>query len=320
VSILTSIVSAAAHAVPATRAGRLLVLIYHRVHERPDPMFPGEVDAARFDGQMQLVRRHCNPVALDEGVEQLRAGSLPDRAVAVTFDDGYADNATVALPILQRHRVPATFFVATGFLDGGRMWNDSLIEALRRAPDGPLDLADLGLGTLALGPEESRGAVAGRLLAAVKHLPPADRQARVDQICARVGPRLPDDLMMSSAQVRQLAEAGMAIGAHTVSHPILCKLSQDEARAEIERGRADLERIVGHPIRAFAYPNGRPGDDYTLRDRGIVEDLGFDFAVSTRWGAATAGSDRYQLPRFTPWDREPSRWLARLLLAFRNAA
>ena len=112
----------------------------------------------------------------------------------------------------------------------------------------------------------------------------------------------------------------MEIGAHTMTHPILRALTEQAAAAEIGGSRAALEAITGKPVRAFAYPNGRPGDDYTERDRNLVASLGFDFASSTRWGAATRESDVYQLPRFTPWDRTPARWLARLLLAFRNPA
>ena len=172
-------------------------------------MFPGEVDAVRFDEQMSLLRDHCQPLSLEEAVAGLTSGSLPPRAVAVTFDDGYADNAAVALPILQRHGIRATFFVAPGFLDGGRMWNDSVIEAVRRAPAGALDLTEFGLGILPLGEESTRGAVAESLIRSVKHLPQAERQRRVDRLCAVIGAELPRDLMMTSAEVRQLADAGM---------------------------------------------------------------------------------------------------------------
>lgn len=318
--IPNSVVSALAHALPGTHGGRLLILIYHRVHPRPDPMFPGEVDATRFDWQMALLRRHCHPIALADGVARLRSGDLPPRAVAITFDDGYADNATVALPILQRHGLSATFFIAPGFLDGGRMWNDSIIEAVRRACGDRLDLAVFDLASLDLGPVESRGTVADAIIASVKHLDPGERLARVTEFCSRLGAELPSDLMMTSAQVRHLADAGMEVGAHTMTHPILRVLSAEAARQEIMRSREVLARITGRPVRAFAYPNGRPGDDYTERDRDIVAELGFDYAPCTRWGVATARSDRLQLPRFTPWDRTPKRWLARLLLAFRKAA
>lgn len=318
-SLLTATVSAIGRVLPGTHSSRLLILIYHRVHPRPDPMFPGEVDAERFDQQMALLRRHCRPMPLAEGVEGLKRHQLPPRAVAVTFDDGYADNATVALPILQGHGVPATFFVATGFLDGGRMWNDTIIESVRRASGDSLDLAPVGLGVEPLGPEATRGALAERIIRSVKHLLPSERSQKVEALRDAIGQPLPDDLMMSSRQVRSLAEAGMEVGAHTINHPILRSLSVDDARREIDGSRAELERITGRPVKAFAYPNGRPGEDYTQRDRDIVESLGFSYAPATRWGVASSSTDRYQLPRFTPWDRSPARWLARLLLQFRSA-
>ena len=314
--MLSSLVSALAHALPATRANRLLILIYHRVHARPDPMFPGEVDAERFDWQMALLRRHCQPMPLVDGRRPALSGTLPPRAVTVTFDDGYADNATVALPTLLEHGIHATFFIATGFLDGGRMWNDTVIEAVRLAQGSALDLSDLGLGTVPLGDPISRSRVAERILGTIKHLPPDERLSRAQGLAARIGLPLPADLMMNSGQVRSLVEAGMEIGAHTISHPILRVLGNEAAAAEIAGGRRVLEAMIGRPVRAFAYPNGRPGDDYSERDRELVASEKFELAVSTRAGAATRASDPFQLPRFTPWDRQPERWLARLLLAF----
>jgi peptidoglycan/xylan/chitin deacetylase (PgdA/CDA1 family) len=319
-SVAVRIVATAARALPATRAHRLVTLIYHRVHPQPDRMFPGEVDGTRFDWQMSLLRRHCHPLPLADAAAKLRSASLPPRAVAVTFDDGYADNETTALPILERYGIEATFFVAPGFLDGGRMWNDSIIETVRRAPDAQLDLTDFGLGIQALGPVEARGAVAEGIIRAVKHLQPEERREKVELLARRIGVDLPDDLMMTSAQVRRLAEAGMTIGAHTMTHPILRTLDDDAAEQEIRESREMLEAITGRPVRAFAYPNGRPGDDYTERDRNMVASLGFDFAPSTVWGAATASSDVFQLPRFTPWDSTPARWLTRLLLTFGRRA
>jgi peptidoglycan/xylan/chitin deacetylase (PgdA/CDA1 family) len=301
---------------PGTHANRLLILIYHRVHAQADAMFPRELTAQRFDWQMELLRRHCAPVSLREGVSRLRAGSLPSRAVAVTFDDGYADNALVALPILTRHRIPATFFVASGFLDGGCMWNDILIETLRRTSGVSVDLSALGLGVETLASAVQKGDLAARTLRAIKHLHPQERLRRVTELSASLAVVLPRDLMMTTQQIRVLAAAGMEIGAHTVDHPILRSLSLAEAREEIAGGRAALEKVVGHAVTSFAYPNGRPGDDYTDRDRGLVESMGFELAVSTTRGVAHQQSDIYQLPRFTPWDRSPDRWLGRLLLAF----
>jgi peptidoglycan/xylan/chitin deacetylase (PgdA/CDA1 family) len=153
------------------------------------------------------------------------------------------------------------------------------------------------------------------LIRAAKHLAPNQRAKWVGALCDAVDAQLPDDLMMTDSQVRTLAEAGMEIGAHTLTHPILRILEAEEALHEIRTGREMLQAITGREIRAFAYPNGRPGEDYTDRDRNIVASLGFDFAVSTCRGAATTRSDYFQLPRFTPWDRHPARWLTRLLTA-----
>ncbi len=316
-SVLSTLVSAAGRSLRASRDNRLLILIYHRVQPVSDPMFPGEVDASAFDWQMALLRRHCAPMSLRQGVTLLHEGKLPPRAVAVTFDDGYADNAVVALPILQRHAIPATFFVAPGFLNGGLMWNDVIIESVRRAACSALNLEAVGAGRAELGDAGSRGQVADRIIRVVKHLAQSERAAHVRAIQDQTGAALPTDLMMSSAQVNQLADAGMEIGAHTMTHPILSTLDTAQAREEIECSRRELESMIGRAVSLFAYPNGRPGEDYTRRDRDLVESLGFEFAVSTQWGVATRRSDCFQFPRFTPWDATPPRWLARLLLAYR---
>lgn len=293
--------------------GRLSILIYHRVLSAPDPLFPDEVDARRFDQQLALLKRGCNVIPLAQAVQGLQDGTLPPRAACITFDDGYADNAEVALPILQRHGLAATFFVATGFLDGGRMWNDTVIELLRRAPGPLLDLDALGHGRHPLGGDAERAAAIHALLGKLKYLAPAPRQAEVDRLHAHLGLVLPDQLMMRSEQVRQLHRAGMGIGAHTVLHPILASTEDAAARHEMASGKAALEAIIGAPVRHFAYPNGKPGRDYLARHAQLARELGFEAAVSTAWGAAGAGSDLFQLPRFTPWDRDPLRFQLRLL-------
>ena len=119
---------------PAGTKARLQVLIFHRVLPVPDPLFPDEVDARRFDELCGWLKGWFNMLSLDDAVARIKTGTLPTRAACITFDDGYADNYQVALPILRRHGLTATFFVATGFLDGGRMWNDTVIESVRLTP------------------------------------------------------------------------------------------------------------------------------------------------------------------------------------------
>jgi peptidoglycan/xylan/chitin deacetylase (PgdA/CDA1 family) len=300
----------------------LSILIYHRVIPEPDPLFPEQVCARQFDSQLAVLDRWFTVLPLREAIVKLRDGALPVRAACVTFDDGYADNVSVALPILRRRRVPATFFLATAFIDGGRMWNDIVIEAVRNAQGGMIDARCVGLAMLEISTVQLRRQAIDALLGALKYLPLEERQNRVDELyagMARRGP--PSDLMMTTSQVRQLHECGMDVGAHTVTHPILARLDRERAGAEILDSKRRLEAMTAAPITLFAYPNGKPGRDYGPEHVSMVKELGFEGAVSTAWGVASADSDPFQLPRFTPWDRTPGRFLMRLVQnTFRTAA
>lgn len=298
---------------------RLSILIFHRVHARSDTIFPDEPDAARFDRLMGFVARSFRVMTLGDAVSRLAQGSLPSRALVITFDDGYADNAEVALPILQRHGLVASFFVSTGFLDGGRMWNDSVIECVRACHQQEIDLECFGMGRCSLGTAADRRHAIGALLPRIKYLSLAEREesiATLQRIC-RVT-ELPTDLMMRSEQVREMHRSGMEIGAHTVRHPILTTLSTSEAEREISEGRSQLQTIIDSPVDMFAYPNGKPGRDYDHSHVRLIDRLGFRGAVSTAPGAARSGDDLFQLPRFTPWGDSMAAWSARLVLNQRN--
>lgn len=284
---------------------RLSIVIYHRVLPQPDALLPDEMHAARFDEVCRWLRTWFNVLPLDEACRRLREGSLPARSLAITFDDGYADNLEVAVPILRRHGLHATFFIATGFLDGGRMWNDTLIESVRRTRLEALDLADLGvegLGRLPVGTLQERRAAVPQLIRACRYLEPARRDQAVAGVARASGAALPGDLMMTSDQVRAMSASGMGLGGHTVNHPILARLAAPEARREIVDGKRRLESLVQSPVHLFAYPNGRPREDWGAEHAAIVRDAGFEAAVTTAWGVADRGTDRFQLPRFTPWD------------------
>ncbi len=109
-------------------------------------------------------------------------------------------------------------------------------------------------------------------------------------------------------------EAGMEIGGHTVNHPILTSVDKATARREIFENKEFLEGLIGGPIHSFAYPNGKPGQDYSSEHVALVKEAGYSRAVSTAWGRANRQSDTFQLPRFTPWDQKPWKFMLRLLL------
>lgn len=293
-------------------AAKLSILIFHRVLPHRDSLFPGELVAEEFDAVIGWIKNWFNVLPLEEAAERLRQASLPPRAASITFDDGYADNYTHAAPILQRHQVPATFFIATGFLDGGRMWNDTVIEAIRTTARESIDCERLGLGIVPTRSVEERRAALARFIPALKHLPHAERDDAVSVVAELCDAPLPDDLMLTSRQVRGLSSLGMSIGAHTVSHPILAQCDAAKARTEIAQSRADLEALLGETVTLFAYPNGKLGSDYTLEHVEAVAALGFTAAVSTNPGASRHGDDVFQLRRFTPWDRSRQRFGFRL--------
>ena len=293
-----------------SRAGtgaRLTVTIFHRVTPQPDPLFPEEHHAESFEVEMRRLREWFNVLPLGEAIAGVEAGSLPARSLAITFDDGYANNYTVALPILKRLGLSATFFLATGFLDGGRMWNDTVLESIRRFEGKRLDLTDLGLSVHSTATIPERRRAIEMLLPRIKSLPSKERSETAQAIAQRADVVLPEDLMLTSAQVRDMHAQGMEIGAHTVSHPILAKLPDAEARREIAESRTCLEALLKTRVDLFAYPNGKPGDDYCGVHADMTRELGFRAAFSTMPGTVRRDGDRYQLPRFTPWGRTPAR-------------
>lgn len=305
---------------PAGRGARLSVVLFHRVLSAPDPMFPDDIDRYRFEAICDWLVNWFNVMPLDEALQRALDGRLPERALAITFDDGYADNHDLALPILRARGLVATFFIASAFLDGGRMWNDTIIESVRRCTQPVLDLESLGLpnvGPIDLQTTEQRRGAANRLLGAVKYLPMVQREQLANRVATLAGASLPDDLMMTSAQLRTMAAAGMQIGAHTVNHPILARLDDQEADTEINAGKRALEELLQQPMTMFAYPNGKPRQDYVARDVELARNAGFTAAVSTAYGAwRPPHADRFQIPRFTPWDTGRRRFGLRMARNF----
>ena len=285
----------------------LSILIYRRVVATPDPLFPETVDALRLAQHVRLLQRWFRVLPLAQAARRLRERCLPSRAACITFDGGYAEHATVALPLLQRAGVPATFFVASGYLDGGYSWDDAVIELVRNAPGARLNLSRAGFGSYDIGCLQRRRAVIDMLLAALATLPPLERLERV-----RLMARRSSATMLSSDQLIALHRAGMDVGAHTVNQAPLASLSNAEARAEIGNGRSRLEALIQAPVRVFAYPSGKPGCDFEKRHGNMLRSAGFDAAVTTAAGAARADTDPFELPRMSPCEHSSGRFLLRM--------
>ncbi len=301
---------------PKGKAGRLSILIFHRVLAKRDPLSDSDPLLSEFELQMEWVAKLFNVLPLHEGISRLKDGSLPARAASITFDDGFADNLHVALPVLQRFDLHATFFISTGYLGGGIMFNDLFVSALRDTHREVLDLGFLELGHVEVKSLAQRKKAFYLLLDTLRYRPVSERLELAGRVAEEAEVIPPNDLMLDENGVRALYDAGMEIGGHTVTHPILASLDEQEARREIAEGKDQLESIIASPLRLFAYPNGRPGSDYLPRDSELVRKLGFDAAVSTQPGAArraTLNQNLFQLPRFTPWDLTENRFAVRMI-------
>lgn len=298
-------------------ADRVAILIYHRVLGDPDSLRTFDTTVEEFRKQMRWVGECFHVLPLQEALNRLRNGSCPSPAVAITFDDGYRDNVEVALPVLREMGLHATFFIASGYLNGGMMWNDAVIEYVRTVPDGKLDLGRIGMDAVEIRSLEERRRVIVGLLNRLKYLPFEQRELIVNRLRDEDS-RSSSDLMMRDDDVRRLHRAGMEIGAHTRNHPILSRLESAQAYAEIAEGKVDLERLGIGPVRFFAYPNGKSQTDYTQEHVEMVKEAGFEAALSTDVGVASSSSEQWQLPRFTPWDKAPWRFSLRLLEQYRH--
>ncbi len=194
---------------PAGHQGRLSVFIFHRVLAAGDPVLPSEPDAAQFDRIVRFISRAFNLLSLGDAVARLANQTLPAAAATITFDDGYLDNYTVALPILRRYKAPATIFVATGFLDGGRMWNDDIIEAVRSAPGPTLDWSRYGLGIYDVQSTDARVRCYSDVLGRLKYVEHAQRANRAREIATNAG--VPE---ASDIDDEWYADTCVAIGRH----------------------------------------------------------------------------------------------------------
>lgn len=284
-----------------------MVLIYHRVNDEGRRFRIETVPTACFRQQMEYLERSFNVLPLADILARLQAGTpLPKRCVAITFDDGYEDNYLHAFPILERCGLPATIFVTTGCIGGGRrLWFDQVLEAFSGTTREALDVPEIGL-SLSFSTPAEKSEAAMTSLERLKGLAGDTRSAMVARVVSQLGTEEPEgtsNQMLTWEQVRRMAESGISFGSHTVTHPILSKISIQEAEWEVTESKRVIESQTGRPVSVFAYPNGRP-DDFSPETVGLLKRAGYQAALTTVWGANTRREDRYALKRVRSWDQD----------------
>ncbi len=290
------------------RPRRITAVAYHRIVS-DDAI--GDIDCeVNYSAAQSTFRRHIkilavctNPVRVSRIASWLRnEDDLPPNASVVTFDDGYRDNLTNALPILLEERVPAAIYLSTGHVGTQTpLFWDLAAQYFRLAEAGTYQLPLMGEQTL---DRATRDGIAKQWIATAKQLSPDSRGDAMRELGktlnnSQVASDAFQDIYLSWDEVRHLSAEGIEFGAHTVNHPILSTITDADAKREIIESRQRIERELGAPPCSFAYPNGLR-TDYTQQHIEMLRDAGFDMAFTLVRGPTTRAAVRarpYQVAR-----------------------
>ena len=316
-------------------SNRGLVLLYHRIAEtRSDPQLLA-VSPRHFAQHLEVLREYGQPMAIGAMTAALQDRRLPSRPIAVTFDDGYADNLDCGKPLLERYETPATVFVTTSYAGHDReFWWDDL-ERLLLLPGRLPETLRIRIGSTIhewrlgesseYGIEDyerhsdwhvehahdpsSRHTVYRALCRLLRDVSGAERTSVLDELTDLAGATptgRATHRALSLEGLGQLAEGDLVdVGAHTNSHSTLSAFSVAAQRSEIVESKARLQEITRRAVTGFAYPFGGHAD-YTPTTVGLVRDAGFALACANVPGLVRRRTDPFQLPRVLVrnWDAE----------------
>jgi peptidoglycan/xylan/chitin deacetylase (PgdA/CDA1 family) len=274
-----------------------LIVTYHRFSEREGG---ARISARAFAEQTRYLAAHYTLVPLSHLADCLRMPEVPPRLAAITIDDGYRDAYEIAFPILRKYRAPATVFIVTEFMDGTKwLWTDKprYLTALAAPQALKVGIGDRDL-KLELNGSASRAVAAALINAALKPLSEEAREASIKRLASELKAPLPERppaeySAINWGQAREMADAGVEIGSHTLTHPILTGLSDERLRDEVSLSRDRIQTALGRKVETFCYPNG----DHDLRTRREVARAGYRLAVTTDFGLNNDLSDPLALRR-----------------------
>ena len=278
------------------------VLCYHRVVAYRTPSFEDLVPVVTatpedFTAQMKFIESQYNVIALDDlNHAVMHDAPLPANPLLITFDDGYLDNYENAAPILKEFGFPAVIFLATSRMDQptAPFWWDRLARLFRRTNRTEATLPLLGYQEWAS--EAERNLLVNQFLPKLKALPRERLETTLNELQTVLEVETVEGapLFMNWQQVNEVIEQGISCQAHTVTHPIVARVSDEEAREEIAQSKAIIEQKTGQPVYAFAYPNGTL-QDYRAIHLQHLQSSGIRLAFTL-----TPGPMRYDLLKAHP--------------------
>jgi peptidoglycan/xylan/chitin deacetylase (PgdA/CDA1 family) len=280
-----------------------VVLLYHRIGPADVDPWRLAVTPEHFSEHLDILRRSAHTITVEDLRVALDDGRIPARTVAITFDDGYADLVSEALPRLDRADLRATAFVVSHAIGRDReFWWDEVERALL-GPEIPRDPLRLEITdrptTIDPSATGSRGELHRRVWAIARALPPDRRDALAAAVLQWAGLTLtprPARRTLTSDEFDVLANSDrVEIEAHTADHAWLAGLDEAELTSQIESGRSEIERRLRRPVRSLAYPHGGPDDIGAAPS--IARQAGFQTAFMATGGTVRKRADRMRLPR-----------------------
>jgi peptidoglycan/xylan/chitin deacetylase (PgdA/CDA1 family) len=273
---------------------------------------------------MSYISRHFRVLSLGEIIRRVKAGSVIEPfTIAITFDDGYRDNWLYAAPILKKHGLPATLFVASGFLGTDRlMWNDQVALAVKHTKKSNYHFnvdgkkLDVEFSTI-----RERLQFVNDVIDKMKRLSDAEKAEQVKRLVGDLGddPMRHDGRMLSWDELREMTRSGWEIGSHTVNHKILTRVSIAEAQHEIAISKEMLESKLEKPIDLFAYPNGK-AQDFNVEVQNVLRTSGYSAAATTFDGFNDSSTDLFEIRRHSVWDKHLPSFATRLHRSYLNAS
>ncbi|MDO6425493.1 polysaccharide deacetylase family protein [Thalassotalea sp. 1_MG-2023] len=297
---------------------KLNILTYHRVDEFEDPLNPTVLSVKDFHNQLRWLKKHFVVLSIDEALSLMEAGKLPFGAVCLTIDDGYNDSYHHIFRLLKEEGLVANFFIATGGIESGALWDEFIRHAFAKAP---VSLTELSLNNQIFDISTFNQRLKSRdiIIEKIKYMTLEEREVMIDALYKQTGATKPQHSFLSKEQIKEMHDNGMIIGGHTHNHPILAVENKDVVDQQIMECHGILESIIGEKVKYFAFPNGKLGIDFREEHSQLLKNIGIKAALSTDWGTLeNLTEDRYRIKRFTPWDDTKWRFCIRLAFNYRN--
>jgi peptidoglycan/xylan/chitin deacetylase (PgdA/CDA1 family) len=277
---------------------QVAILTYHRVCPEIESWYSVPMSPQALEQQIRYIRRHFEVIPLDELVRYIRRrNTLPEKSIAISFDDGYRDIYTYAYPILKKYSIPATIFLTTGNItDRSLFWWDKVGYSIQNTKNTQFSLDEIG--KFFIQPKSNKYRTNYLVVDRLKELPEERRNFLVNKLIEQcqvnISPDLGRELMLTWDEIKEMNNNGISFGAHSVNHQFLTKIPLELAKYEIRQSKRDIEENLGVKVTAFAYPFGDCNPELV----NFVKETGYKYAVSVSQGKLiSVKDDTYKLPR-----------------------